>query len=66
MRIKGKVTTDESAVTVHYLPSISYVIECFRVLSGSVATLKTPDGERGRRTDEQSCQSITSETENGV
>lgn len=47
MRIKGKVSANESAVTVHYLPAISYVIECFRVMSGSVATLKTPHEERG-------------------
>lgn len=42
MRIKGKVTADESAVTVHYRPATSYVIECFRVMSDSVATLMAP------------------------
>lgn len=66
MRIKGKVTADESAVTVHYRPATSYVIECFRVMSDSVATLMAPDEERGRRTDEQSCENITSEAENVV
>lgn len=47
MRIKGKVTADESAVTVHYRPATSHVIERFRVMSDSVAMFMVRDEERG-------------------
>lgn len=47
MRIKGKVTTDESAVTVHYRPVASCVIEYFREASDSTAMLIAQNEERG-------------------
>lgn len=69
MRIKGKVTADESAVAVHYRPATSYVIECFRVTSDSVASVNGTDEEQGRQADEQSSEKkrekkITLEAEN--
>lgn len=59
MRIKGKVTTDESAVTVHYRRATSGTAECFRVKSDSAATRMARDEERGRRTGQRSCENVT-------